>query len=591
MKLWMPWSKKGMLGMVEPEYACEYCPRKFPTERGRNIHVGRVHEAADLKEDERLEIGNAYEDENIEDDGDEMDLDDEDNFSDYGNSAVTERARKKNQKNLIMFREFERRVEKPCRSKARAKKPHLSKTQRTGLTLFTSFCEQYRNKLPAKLLATEQPRVVELADADFGESLPARIGGLIRYLQLQIYFRNRKFAAIPPETIAAAVECSPEGLIACYQELLDRYGVDVLYSEDTVTLDVERLLGWLGITEADPRYDEERVGFLDALINSFYLQFKVHVDSYEPAFLQWVYQLPFWETAYAPEVPFWYFFAYVYDQRNGWPMEELFDMYLRRKGIAGTAPQSETRRIRMEVSQKFGKQGQLERIVSQVLAQHKVRTPSEYYLRLLQKYCNGLAVDIPPWLERDAGFYELEHDTFADILDEMERQQFTYLAPDLEWVQVQGEETWVRTYTDNLAVQVFYAHSKWLEGLPQAAAEWRLVCRQFPDDWVTDPAHINWAHLGITKGPDQMEYCLKFIRDHVQVLIFSEYQGNIGRGVYAEVEQARAKGIPIFLLRSGLFWLNPRLQVYDATDWALKYAKVLETPYEPVRNISEVLEF
>jgi hypothetical protein len=315
------------------------------------------------------------------------------------------------------------------------------------------------------------------------------------------------------------------------------------------------------------------------------------VDSYEPAFLQWVYQLPFWATDYAPELPFWYFFAYIYDQREGWPLEEIFGAYLARKGIAGTAPQAETSRIRMEVSQKFGKQGQLERIVHQVLAQHNVRTPSEYYLRILQKYCNGLAVDIPPWFERDAGFYELEHDTFADIFDEMERQQFDYLTPDLEWAQVQGEQTWVRIHSDNLAVQVFYVHNKWLGGLPHAAVEWRLVCRQFPDDCVTDPAHFNWVQLGITKGSDQMEYCLKFIRDYAQVLIFSEFQGYIGRGVYLEIEEARAKGIPIFLLRDGLFWLCPQVVIHDATDWTFKYAKVRETLYDPVRNISEVLEF
>jgi len=65
--------------MVEPEYACEYCPRKFQTERGLNIHVGRKHKVAEDEQDESMEDNDHYEEDFYNDDEDEEEqaLDDE----------------------------------------------------------------------------------------------------------------------------------------------------------------------------------------------------------------------------------------------------------------------------------------------------------------------------------------------------------------------------------------------------------------------------------------------------------------------------------------------------------------------------------
>ena len=66
--------------MVEPEFPCQYCSRKFQTERGRNVHVGRKHKVAEDEQDESMEDNDDYEERFYDDDDEdeeEQALDDE----------------------------------------------------------------------------------------------------------------------------------------------------------------------------------------------------------------------------------------------------------------------------------------------------------------------------------------------------------------------------------------------------------------------------------------------------------------------------------------------------------------------------------
>ena len=48
-------AKEKMMTDTEPACACPYCPRKFQSERGRNVHVGRMHQLCDIHTDEEEE--------------------------------------------------------------------------------------------------------------------------------------------------------------------------------------------------------------------------------------------------------------------------------------------------------------------------------------------------------------------------------------------------------------------------------------------------------------------------------------------------------------------------------------------------------
>ena len=48
-------AKEKVMTANEPACACPYCPRKFQSERGRNVHVGRMHQPCDIHTDEEEE--------------------------------------------------------------------------------------------------------------------------------------------------------------------------------------------------------------------------------------------------------------------------------------------------------------------------------------------------------------------------------------------------------------------------------------------------------------------------------------------------------------------------------------------------------
>jgi len=79
-------------------------------------------------------------------------------------------------------------------------------------------------------------------------------------------------------------------------------------------------------------------------------------------------------------------------------------------------------------------------------------------------------------------------------------------------------------------------------------------------------------------------YYHRQVRDHADVLIFSEFKAEYGRllgyDVYGDLQESQRKGIPIFMLWDEQFWLNPRLKIHDPENW-ICHAKVCATPHPP----------
>ncbi len=91
-----------------------------------------------------------------------------------------------------------------------------------------------------------------------------------------------------------------------------------------------------------------------------------------------------------------------------------------------------------------------------------------------------------------------------------------------------------------------------------------------------------------------MEFCREVVRTHAYVLIFSEYEAEYGRffgfGVCNEILEAQWKRIPIFLLRDGQFWLNPRIEIYDPEN-LICHARISVTPHNPIQLLEDLFYF
>jgi len=115
---------------------------------------------------------------------------------------------------------------------------------------------------------------------------------------------------------------------------------------------------------------------------------------------------------------------------------------------------------------------------------------------------------------------------------------------------------------------VYYAHSMRKYGTNEEAKERELLERHFIQ--VIDPSQLPPQRSGY----EAMRACFQLIETSATALAFSSYKGHIGKGVYREIEVARACGYPIYEIRHGKVnrWKG-RLEVVDRNDWSVKYAK------------------
>jgi len=59
-----------------------------------------------------------------------------------------------------------------------------------------------------------------------------------------------------------------------------------------------------------------------------------------------------------------------------------------------------------------------------------------------------------------------------------------------------------------------------------------------------------------------------------EMVICSEYQGHIGRGVYTEIEEAKRNDIPVVVIRQGKFYPVKDIRIEDSSDWGIKYGRI-----------------
>jgi len=116
---------------------------------------------------------------------------------------------------------------------------------------------------------------------------------------------------------------------------------------------------------------------------------------------------------------------------------------------------------------------------------------------------------------------------------------------------------------------LYYAHSKKTYGTRKEKKELRLIQKQFPDYRIINPStliFISQDESGI------MEEC-KSIARQAAVVVASEYDNHIGRGVFEELLETKRKK---YLLRKKNFIENFKIKIVDIDDWAVRYAKCEE---------------
>jgi len=117
---------------------------------------------------------------------------------------------------------------------------------------------------------------------------------------------------------------------------------------------------------------------------------------------------------------------------------------------------------------------------------------------------------------------------------------------------------------------LYYAHSKLSYGTRKEKRELRLIRKEFPEYKIINPGTINFVSMyenGI------MDECKSIVRQ-VHIVVASEYDKHIGRGVFEELsEKTKAKK---FLLRNKQFIENFSVRIVDKEDWRVRYGKCEE---------------
>lgn len=98
-------------------------------------------------------------------------------------------------------------------------------------------------------------------------------------------------------------------------------------------------------------------------------------------------------------------------------------------------------------------------------------------------------------------------------------------------------------------MKVYYAHSLHIYNTPREDMEIFDIRTKFPNAEILDPNRI----ISETSISSQvMKKCIRLVRQ-CDVVVFSEYGGHIGLGVYREIQCALSRRIKVYLLRGGEF--------------------------------------
>lgn len=122
--------------------------------------------------------------------------------------------------------------------------------------------------------------------------------------------------------------------------------------------------------------------------------------------------------------------------------------------------------------------------------------------------------------------------------------------------------------------KVYWAHSKKIYGCHHEHVLSLIIQRLFRGYTVFNP----YVDLDLSKIPPYegsiMSVCYEEISTS-NVLVATEYNRRVGKGVHDEIQKAWGVGIPTFVLRNERLYPITRLEIDDHNDWKVNYARVV----------------
>ena len=122
----------------------------------------------------------------------------------------------------------------------------------------------------------------------------------------------------------------------------------------------------------------------------------------------------------------------------------------------------------------------------------------------------------------------------------------------------------------NIECKIYYAHSKQIYGTAREGEELGCIKRKYPEAEIINPA--------LLVDISDMKKFLKIVKKCSQVVV-SEFEGYLGRGVFAEIAMAFAYNIKVSVIRKtgSQYSLYPvtGIQVINEHDWKIKYAQLI----------------
>ena len=241
---------------------------------------------------------------------------------------------------------------------------------------------------------------------------------------------------------------------------------------------------------------------------------------------------------------------------------------------------------------KGPKEQDYKRCIQRGVRQFQREADLDLFLQFFQQYWFQQLLHIPPWAEDALTFYQENQAVITRLLKDLGAQEVPANESRVGWIRLPKSQQWVRVVQGQcVPLQIYFTCNLWKKGAPSEQAELTLLRRQIPAGMLFYPGEFDF---GEADAEARAAYCQALVRDHADVLIFSELEAEYGRffgfGVYGDLQAAQRKGIPIFLLQDEQFWLNPQIELHDSENLVC-HAKVCATPHPPLQYLEDWFYF
>ena len=124
---------------------------------------------------------------------------------------------------------------------------------------------------------------------------------------------------------------------------------------------------------------------------------------------------------------------------------------------------------------------------------------------------------------------------------------------------------------------IYYSHSKRIYGTSREDVELRAIADHFRGIQIINPGSRQYREKWSSLDESEiMAECFRLI-EKSEVVVFSEFRGKIGRGVWQELMRAFRLGKSVVLLRNGQFYcVSPSdIEVLNEGKSWVEYAHVV----------------